>query len=158
MTLYCSLHFPRWGKDELQVLGIKTAPPLAVVKWCPMHSVRQSAKHKPIWRRRTLGASMSTMPASHPTSYTHSLEKIRTNFVTAFIPVNNPHNEKPMAFSFFQLLWPYGFFPSFSWPYLPTLPGAWSPFPMLPGTQRHPEAEPPIPLTLSLIALSIFLL
>lgn len=37
---------------------------------------------------------MSTMSASHPTSYTQSLGKSRINFVTAFIPANNPHNEQ----------------------------------------------------------------
>lgn len=102
MTLYCSLHFPRLGKDELQVLGVKTAPPLAAVKWEP-YALRLPAKHKSVWRPRTLGAAMSTMPASHPTSHTHSLGKSRMNFVTAFIPVNNPHNEKPRSFSFLLL-------------------------------------------------------
>lgn len=46
MTLYCSLHFPRRGKDELSVLEIKAAPPPARVKQEPYAlSVTLPLKH-----------------------------------------------------------------------------------------------------------------
>lgn len=45
MTL-CTLHFPRRDKDELQVLGIKTVPPVAPGKWEPYALI--PAKHKSV--------------------------------------------------------------------------------------------------------------
>lgn len=47
MTLYCSLHFPRQGRDELWVLEIKASPPpLARVKQEPYAlSVTLPLKH-----------------------------------------------------------------------------------------------------------------
>lgn len=48
MTLYCPLHFPRRGRDELWVLGIKASPPpLARVKQEPYAlSVTLPLKHE----------------------------------------------------------------------------------------------------------------
>lgn len=81
------------------MLGIKTAPPLAGVKWEPYAlSVRPPLRQKSVWRPRTLSVPISTLPASPPIPYTHRLGNIRTHFITPLIPVNTTHNEMPRLF------------------------------------------------------------
>lgn len=103
------------------VLRIKITPPLA--------GVRLPLKQESVWRPRTLGAPISTLPASHPIPDTQPWN-IRTNFIIPFIPVDNRHNEKPKS-----LLIPPTFMPKQPLSYFfldltshPLPPSVWSPF------------------------------
>lgn len=141
------------------MLGIKTAPPLAGVKWEPYAlSVRPPLRQKSVWRPRTLSVPISTLPASPPIPYIHRLGNIRTHFITPLIPVNTTHNETPRLFLIlppFMATWPLPFlFLTLS----PTRSQCLSPFPMLSGTHRQPLVKSPISSAYSLKAPSIFLL